>query len=102
MRDGEAEDEGDGEGDGEEDAAGGDEEVAGLDGAGAGLDDDRLLEGLREGLDDELDDGLGEELGDEGVGARAELDEGLEDTFPASDPPAVTSTAIPGRPRPNR
>jgi hypothetical protein len=31
-----------------------------------------------------------------------ELDEGLEDTFPASDPPAVTSTAIPGRPRPNR
>ena len=27
-----------------------------------------------------------------------ELDEGLEDSFPASDPPSVTSTAIPGRP----
>ncbi|MCO5080327.1 MAG: hypothetical protein M9955_01575 [Rhizobiaceae bacterium] len=29
-----------------------------------------------------------------------ELDEGLEDTFPASDPVSVTSTAIPGRPLP--
>jgi hypothetical protein len=28
-----------------------------------------------------------------------ELDEGLEDTFPASDPVSVTSTAIPGAPR---
>jgi hypothetical protein len=28
-----------------------------------------------------------------------ELDEGLEDTFPASDPVSVTSTAIPGSPR---
>ena len=27
-----------------------------------------------------------------------ELDEGLEDTFPASDPVSVTSTAIPGAP----
>jgi hypothetical protein len=27
-----------------------------------------------------------------------ELDEGLEDSFPASDPPSVTSTAIPGGP----
>jgi len=27
-----------------------------------------------------------------------ELDEGLENSFPASDPPSVTSTAIPGRP----
>jgi hypothetical protein len=30
---------------------------------------------------------------------REELDEGLEDSFPASDPPSVTSTAIPGRPK---
>lgn len=29
-----------------------------------------------------------------------ELDEGLEETFPASDPVAVTSTAIPGKPLP--
>ena len=29
-----------------------------------------------------------------------ELDEGLEDTFPASDPVSVTSTAIPGKPLP--
>ena len=28
-----------------------------------------------------------------------ELDEGLEDSFPASDPVSVTSTAIPGAPR---
>lgn len=27
-----------------------------------------------------------------------ELDEGLEDSFPASDPVSVTSTAIPGAP----
>lgn len=27
-----------------------------------------------------------------------ELEEGLEDTFPASDPPSITSTAIPGAP----
>lgn len=27
-----------------------------------------------------------------------ELEEGLEDSFPASDPPSITSTAIPGRP----
>ncbi len=30
---------------------------------------------------------------------REELDEGLEDSFPASDPPSVTSTAIPGGPK---
>lgn len=29
---------------------------------------------------------------------QSELDEGLEDTFPASDPVSVTSTAIPGSP----
>jgi hypothetical protein len=29
-----------------------------------------------------------------------QLDEGLEDSFPASDPVSVTSTAIPGRPKP--
>ncbi|BCH23001.1 hypothetical protein MesoLjLb_27860 [Mesorhizobium sp. L-8-3] len=29
---------------------------------------------------------------------QTELDEGLEDTFPASDPVSVTSTAIPGSP----
>ena len=29
-----------------------------------------------------------------------ELEEGLEDTFPASDPVSVTSTAIPGKPLP--
>lgn len=29
-----------------------------------------------------------------------ELEEGLEDTFPASDPVSVTSTAIPGKPSP--
>ena len=28
-----------------------------------------------------------------------ELEEGLEDSFPASDPVSVTSTAIPGSPR---
>ncbi|KQZ14521.1 hypothetical protein ASD44_10895 [Mesorhizobium sp. Root554] len=28
----------------------------------------------------------------------AELDEGLEDTFPASDPVSITATAIPGAP----
>jgi hypothetical protein len=28
-----------------------------------------------------------------------ELDEGLEDSFPASDPPSIVSTVIPGRPR---
>jgi hypothetical protein len=28
-----------------------------------------------------------------------QLDEGLEDTFPASDPISVTSTTIPGRPK---
>lgn len=28
----------------------------------------------------------------------AELDEGLEDTFPASDPVSVTGTTTPGRP----
>jgi hypothetical protein len=27
-----------------------------------------------------------------------ELEEGLEDTFPASDPVSVTETSIPGRP----
>ena len=29
-----------------------------------------------------------------------ELDRGLEDSFPASDPVSVVSTAIPGRPAP--
>ncbi len=29
-----------------------------------------------------------------------ELETGLEDTFPASDPVSVTSTAIPGKPSP--
>jgi hypothetical protein len=28
-----------------------------------------------------------------------ELEEGLEDTFPASDPVSVTSSSIPGRPK---
>jgi hypothetical protein len=28
----------------------------------------------------------------------AELEEGLEDTFPASDPVSITSTSIPGGP----
>lgn len=28
-----------------------------------------------------------------------ELDEGLEDTFPASDPVSVTSSSVPGRPK---
>jgi hypothetical protein len=28
-----------------------------------------------------------------------DLEEGLEDTFPASDPVSVTSTSIPGRPK---
>lgn len=31
--------------------------------------------------------------------AEQELEEGLEDTFPASDPVAVTSTTRPGRPK---
>lgn len=30
--------------------------------------------------------------------AEEELEEGLEDTFPASDPVSVISTSIPGRP----
>lgn len=28
-----------------------------------------------------------------------ELEEGLEDSFPASDPPSITSPTIPGSPR---
>jgi len=35
------------------------------------------------------------------VSAANELDEGLEDTFPASDPVAVTSTTTSGGPRAN-
>ena len=31
-----------------------------------------------------------------------QLDEGLEDSFPASDPVSVTHTAIPGRPKPKK
>lgn len=31
-----------------------------------------------------------------------ELEEGLEDTFPASDPVSVTSSTIPGRPKKKR
>lgn len=31
-----------------------------------------------------------------------ELQEGLEDSFPASDPISVTSTTIPGRPKKKR
>lgn len=31
-----------------------------------------------------------------------QLDEGLKDSFPGSDPVSVTSTAIPGRPRRER
>jgi hypothetical protein len=31
-----------------------------------------------------------------------ELEEGLEDTFPASDPVSVTSTSIPGGPKDER
>ena len=34
----------------------------------------------------------------EGVSAEEELEEGLEDTFPASDPVSITSTSIPGAP----
>jgi hypothetical protein len=32
------------------------------------------------------------------VSAEDELEEGLEDTFPASDPVSITATAIPGAP----
>ena len=32
------------------------------------------------------------------VSAEEELQEGLEDTFPASDPVSITATAIPGAP----
>ena len=32
------------------------------------------------------------------VSAAEELEEGLEDTFPASDPVSITSTSIPGGP----
>ena len=32
------------------------------------------------------------------VSAEEELEEGLEDTFPASDPVSITATAIPGAP----
>lgn len=32
------------------------------------------------------------------VSAEEELEEGLEDTFPASDPVSITGTAIPGAP----
>jgi hypothetical protein len=35
---------------------------------------------------------------DREVGAEEELEEGLEDTFPASDPISITSSAIPGAP----
>lgn len=31
--------------------------------------------------------------------AEEELEEGLEDSFPASDPVSVTSTAVPGGPK---
>jgi hypothetical protein len=31
-----------------------------------------------------------------------QLQEGLEDSFPASDPISVTTTAIPGRPKPKK
>lgn len=31
-----------------------------------------------------------------------QLDEGLEDSFPASDPISVTHTAIPGNPKPSK
>ena len=31
-----------------------------------------------------------------------QLEEGLEDTFPASDPVSVTSTAIPGKAKPQK
>ncbi|MER8463568.1 hypothetical protein [Mesorhizobium sp. M1409] len=34
----------------------------------------------------------------EAPSAEEELEEGLEDTFPASDPISITSTAIPGSP----
>jgi len=33
-----------------------------------------------------------------GVSEEEELEEGLEDTFPASDPISITGTAIPGAP----
>lgn len=33
-----------------------------------------------------------------GADAEEELEEGLEDTFPASDPVSITGTAIPGAP----
>ena len=36
------------------------------------------------------------------AGTGDELEEGLEDTFPASDPVAVTFTSIPGRPAKRR
>jgi hypothetical protein len=32
------------------------------------------------------------------AGREDELDEGLEDTFPASDPVSVTEPSVPGRP----
>jgi hypothetical protein len=31
-----------------------------------------------------------------------QLQEGLEDSFPASDPVSVTTTVIPGRPKPKK
>ena len=34
----------------------------------------------------------------EATSAEEELEEGLEDTFPASDPVSITSSAIPGAP----
>ncbi|RUX70919.1 hypothetical protein EN990_30245, partial [Mesorhizobium sp. M7A.F.Ca.US.005.03.1.1] len=34
----------------------------------------------------------------EAPSAEEELEEGLEDTFPASDPVSITGTAIPGAP----
>ncbi|MBB6413195.1 hypothetical protein [Mesorhizobium sangaii] len=34
----------------------------------------------------------------EGSSAEEDLEEGLEDTFPASDPVSITGTAIPGGP----
>lgn len=38
-------------------------------------------------------------LGSAAEEAEAELEEGLEDSFPASDPVSVTSSAIPGGPK---
>ncbi len=40
---------------------------------------------------------LNKEQSKDKISAEDELEEGLEDTFPASDPVSATSTSVPGR-----